>query len=44
MEWQTTTALTIVAITLCSLLYSSVKSGKKSGCGSDCGCDLPKKR
>lgn len=42
MNWQTYTALGIVAITLAIFTYRLARPKKKSGCGHDCGCGKTK--
>jgi hypothetical protein len=44
MEWQTYTALGIVAITLAIFIHRLFfKKKSKSSCGHNCGCDSNKK-
>lgn len=38
MDWQTTTAVIVVAFTLTIFLVRLARPKKKSGCGHDCGC------
>lgn len=38
MDWQSYTALGIVAITLVIFGIRMVRPKKKRGCGQDCGC------
>ena len=45
MEWQSITALGIVAATLGVFIYRLARPGKnKSACGKSCGCGAEKKR
>ena len=38
MDWQTITALGIVALTAAAFAYRLFRPAKKSGCGKSCGC------
>ncbi len=42
MDWQTLTAVGIVAVTLTIFLVRLARPKKSSGCGKGCGCDKPK--
>lgn len=41
LDWQTLTAVGIVAITLVVFISRLARPKKKSGCGKDCGCGKP---
>ena len=38
MDWQTLTAIGIVALTLVIFLVRLARPKKRGGCGHDCGC------
>jgi len=42
-DWQTWTALGVVAVTFITFVFRSLRRKKAGSCGHGCGCDATKK-